>query len=251
MQIALAGQTASASDQAFHILIVEDDRHLRESLSSYLIRNQFRVKLASNAFEARRQLARHSFDLIVLDVMMPGEDGLSLCRHIRAGVDVPVVLISAKAEDTDRIVGIEIGADDYVNKPFNPRELLARMKAIIRRAHSLPKAQRLPDARTFAFGEWVLKLAQQELIGADGVTTAVSSAEFRLLIQFLLRPRTVLSRDQLIAATQGREAEPYERGIDNLVARIRKKIEPDIRNPIYIKTIWGGGYMLAADVERQ
>jgi two-component system OmpR family response regulator len=244
------GLRHDASDRAFHILIVEDDRNVRESLANYLTRNHCRVKLATGALEARRHLARHNFDLAILDIMMPGEDGLSLCRDIRGGIDIPVVLISAKSEETDRIVGMEIGADDYMTKPFNPRELLARVKAIIRRARSLPRTQRLPEARALGFGTWTLKLAQHELVGDDGVSTPLSATEFRLLMQFLQHPKAVLSRDQLIEVTQGREAGPYERSIDNLVARIRKKIEPDLKNPTYLKTVWGGGYMFTADVVR-
>src|SRR5579862_7988183 len=145
------------TDTALHVLVVDDDRDLRESLAQYLTRNKCRVVQAGSVPEARRHLGRHSFDVVVLDIMMPGEDGLSLCRHINGGIDVPVLLVSAKTDDTDRIVGLEIGADDYLTKPFNPRELLARMKAIVRRARAIPKQQRLPDARTFHFGSWMLK----------------------------------------------------------------------------------------------
>ena len=250
MNFMTGGQRRSASDLAFHILIVEDDRNVRESLANFLGRNQCRVKLAANALEARRHLTRNVFDLAILDIMMPGEDGLSLCRDIRGGIDIPVILVSAKSEETDRIVGMEIGADDYMTKPFNPRELLARVKAIIRRSRSLPRAQRLPEATALGFGSWTLNLARRELVGDDGVTTPLSATEFRLLMQFVQHPKAVLSREQLIEVTQGREAGPYERSIDNLVARIRKKIEPDAKTPTYLKTVWGGGYMLAADVVR-
>jgi two-component system OmpR family response regulator len=243
-------QDAALEGQLIHILIVEDDRGVRETLAQYLVRNQCRVTQTENALDARRLLTRHRFDLIILDIMMPGEDGLSLCRHIRAGVDVPVVLLSARAEQTDRIVGLEIGADDYVAKPFDPRELLARIKTIIRRARTLPRTQRLPDAKSFAFGAWTLKLAERDLVGEDGVTTPLSAGEFRLLLQFVLHPKTVLTREQLVGVTQGREAGVFDRSIDNQVARIRRKIEPDIRNPSYIKTVWGGGYLFAMDVQR-
>lgn len=237
-------------DEGLHVLVVEDERSVRESLSQYLQRNQCRVALAPNALEARRLLSRHTFDLVILDIMMPGEDGLSLCRHIRSGVDVPVIIVSARSEETDRIVGLEIGADDYLVKPFNPRELLARIKTIVRRARTIPKHQRLPDARSFSFGSWTLQTAERELIDGAGVRVPLSTGEFRLLLQFLLYPKTVLSRDQLIEATQGREAGLFDRSIDNQVARIRKKIEPDLRNPTYIKTVWGGGYILSADVQQ-
>jgi two-component system, OmpR family, response regulator len=250
MMTSTATQVLAMDDQGLHILIVEDERGVREPLAQYLQHNQCRVMQATNAQEARRHLARHVFDLIVLDIMMPGEDGLSLCRHIRSGIDVPVILLSAKSEETDRIVGLEVGADDYVVKPFNPRELLARMKAIVRRARSMPKRQRLPEARSFMFGIWTLKTAERELVDDKGVRAPLSTGEFRLLLQFLLHPKTILSREQLIEVTQGREAGLFDRSIDNQVARIRRKIEPDLRNPTYIKTVWGGGYILSADVQQ-
>jgi two-component system OmpR family response regulator len=203
-------QSLTVQDHPIHILIVEDDRGVRESLARYLTRNQCRIVQAGNAAEARRLLHRHSFDLVILDIMMPGEDGFSLCR-----------------------------------------ELLARIKTIIRRARTMPKALRLPDAKSFAFGTWTLKTAERELVGQDGVTTPLSAGEFRLLLQFVLHPRTILSREQLIEVTQGREAAVFDRSIDNQVARIRRKIEADIRNPRYIKTVWGGGYLFAADVQQQ
>jgi two-component system, OmpR family, response regulator len=249
MMSSTAARVSSVEEHGLHVLIVEDERSVREPLAQYLQRNQCRAVQAANAQEARRLLARHSFDLVILDIMMPGEDGLSLCRHIRSGIDVPVILLSARSEDTDRIVGLEVGADDYVVKPFNPRELLARMKAIVRRSRSMPKTQRLPETRSFLFGEWTLRTAERELIDSNGVRIPLSTGEFRLLVQFLLHPKTVLSRDQLVEVTQGREAGLFDRSIDNQVARIRRKIEPDLRNPIYIKTVWGGGYILAMDVQ--
>lgn len=247
---ATALRAAHGTEHGLHILIVEDERAVREPLAKYLQRNQCRVVEAANVADARRQIARHVFDLIVLDIMMPGEDGLSLCRHIRTGIDVPIILLSARSDDTDRIVGLEVGADDYVVKPFNPRELLARMKAIVRRARSMPKSQRLPDVRSFAFGTWTLKTAERELVDEHGVRTPLSTGEFRLLLQFLLHPKTVLTRDQLIEVTSGREGGQFDRSIDNQVARIRRKIEPDLRTPTYIKTVWGGGYILSVDVQQ-
>ena len=246
-----ASSVSVASETSLRILVVEDERSVREPLAQYLNRNHCIVFEASNAQEARRLLARHVFDLVVLDIMMPGEDGLSLCRYVRSGADIPIVILSARSDETDRIVGLEVGADDYVVKPFNPRELLARIKAIVRRARRMPKTQRLPDAKTFVFGAWTLKTAERELIDRDGVHTPLSTGEFRLLLQFLMHPRTVLSREQLVEVTQGREAGQFDRSIDNQVARIRKKIEPDLRNPTYLKTVWGGGYIFSADVQQQ
>ncbi len=237
-------------DLPLHLLVVEDDRSVREPLAQYLIGNQCRVAQASNANEARRLLNKHEFDLVILDVMMPGEDGFSLCRHIRAGIDVPVVFLTAKAEETDRIVGLEIGADDYVVKPFNPRELLARIKAIVRRARSMPRPRGVPDAKIVMFGGWTLKTAERSLVGEDGVVVPLSSGEFRLLLCLVTQPRIVLSRDQLLELTQGRDASIFDRSVDNQISRLRKKIEPDIRTPHYIKTVWGGGYVFAADVRQ-
>jgi two-component system OmpR family response regulator len=237
-------------DLAVHLLVVEDDRNVREPLTQYLIGNQCRVTQAANAWEARKLLKKHDFDLVILDVMMPGEDGLSLCRYIRAAIDLPVVLLTAKAEETDRIVGLEIGADDYVVKPFSPRELLARIKAIIRRARSIPRTQSLPEAKVILFGIWTLKTAERELVGEDGVVVPLSTGEFKLLLNLAQRPRTVLSRDQLLELTQGRDATIFDRSVDNQISRLRKKIEPDVRTPVYIKTVWGGGYIFAADVRQ-
>ncbi|MGE3302020.1 MAG: response regulator [Hyphomonadaceae bacterium] len=233
-----------------HLLVVEDERAIREPLAQYLTRNECRVTQARDAGEARKLIAAHAFDLIILDIMMPGEDGLSLCRHIRETIDAPVILLTAKTEDADRIVGLEIGADDYVVKPFNPRELLARVKVIIRRARALPNRQRPPDAEAYAFGDWVLKTGERELIGADGVATPLSSGEYNLLLALVTRPRIVLTREQLLDLTQGRDAALFDRSIDNQVSRLRKKIEPDARAPRYIKTVWGGGYSFAMEVRK-
>jgi len=246
----LLGHYQVMQENELHVLVVEDDRGVRESLAQFLKRNGCHVAVATHAADARRLLSRHTYDVIILDIMMPGEDGLSLCRQIRSSIDIPVILLSAKNDETDRIVGLEIGADDYVTKPFSPRELLARMKAIIRRARSMPKNQRLPDARAFLFGDWTLKTAERELVDGEGVVTPLSTGEFRLLLQLVLHPRTVLSRDQLLEATQGREASLFDRSVDNQIARIRRKIEPDPRNPSYIKTVWGGGYVMATEVRQ-
>jgi len=243
------GQNASPRpDDGLHILIVEDERNVREPLGQYFQRNGFRVTQASHALEARHMFARYKFDLVILDIMMPGEDGLSLCRTIREKFDIPTILLSAKAEETDRIIGLEMGADDYVVKPFAPRELLARAKAVIRRAQSMPHSQRLPANKTLQFGNWTLKTGPRQLVRDDGLVVPLSTGEFNLLLVFLERPRIVLSRDQLLDLTQGREASAFDRSIDNLISRVRKKIEADPKNPACIKTVWGGGYTLATDV---
>ncbi len=233
-----------------HILVVDDHREIRDLLSRYLARHGFRVTVAENAARARRVLEASAIDLAVLDIMMPGEDGLSLCRYLRAANDLPVIMLTAMAEDTDRVVGLEMGADDYVVKPFNPRELLARIKAVLRRADSLPRQRRPPNAETIRFDRWVLNVVQRELVGEDGVAITLSTAEFLLLSALLNRPRMVLSRDQLLDLTRGRDAGPFDRAIDNQVSRLRRKIETDPKRPALIKTHWGGGYSFAAEVER-
>ncbi|MEO1090674.1 MAG: response regulator [Pseudomonadota bacterium] len=232
-----------------HVLVVDDHRDIRDPLARYLDQHGLRTSKAADAKEARRILDTHAIDLVVLDVMMPGEDGLSLCRSLRATAGVPVILLTAMGEDTDRIVGLEVGADDYVPKPFNPRELLARIKAVIRRSNSLPPRRTPPAAKRVRFGQLVLDLAQREVIGTDGLSTPLSTGEFRLLAALVERPQVVLTRDQLLDLTRGREATMFDRSIDNQVSRLRRKIERDPKNPTIVKTVWGGGYCLAVDVE--
>jgi two-component system OmpR family response regulator len=195
-------------------------------------------------------LERNALDLVVLDIMMPGEDGLSLCRHLRSTTDLPVILLTAMAEETDRIVGLEVGADDYVSKPFNPRELLARIKAVLRRVQSLPPQKGRLATKVVRFDRWTFDVNRRELTGDDGVAVPLSTAEFRLLCAFLDHPGLVLSRNQLLDLTVGRDADPFDRSIDNQVSRLRKKIEADPKTPALIKTHWGGGYSLAAQVEQ-
>lgn len=232
------------------LLIVEDEASIREPLARYFESNKFRVKAAADAAEARALLAAHAFDLVIADIMMPGEDGLSLCRHIRATSNLPVILLTAKAEELDRILGLEVGADDYVVKPFSPRELLARIKAVLRRSNSLPPKQATPETARFGFGDWVLKTGERELVGPDGLAVPLSTGEYALLLALVERPKLVLTRDQLLDLTQGREASVFDRSIDNQISRLRRKIEPDPKTPKYIKTVWGGGYTFSAEVRR-
>jgi len=232
------------------ILIVEDEASIREPLVKYFENNQFRVKAASNAAEARALLNVHAFDLVISDIMMPGEDGLSLCRHIRSTSNLPVILLTARTEELDRILGLEVGADDYVVKPFSPRELLARVKAVVRRTNTLPPKQISPETPAYAFGDWVLKTGERELVGPDGLSVPLSSGEYALLLVLVERPKLVLTRDQLLDLTQGREAGVFDRSIDNQISRLRRKIEEDPKTPRYIKTVWGGGYSFAAEVRK-
>ncbi|WP_181708321.1 response regulator [Chthonobacter rhizosphaerae] len=236
------------TDPAPHILVVDDHRDIRDLIGRYLTKNGFRVTTAENAAVARKAMKAAAIDLVVLDIMMPGEDGLSFCRHVRESGETPVILLTAMAEDTDRVVGLEIGADDYVTKPFNPRELLARIRAVLRRTQAVPKARDPLSARKLAFDRFVLDVGRRELVDETGVGSPLSTAEFQLLAAFLKRPNMVLSRDQLMDLTSGRTPQVFDRSIDNQVSRLRKKIEHDPKAPQLIKTVWGGGYMFAADV---
>jgi two-component system, OmpR family, response regulator len=232
-----------------HLLLVDDERDIRDPLASYLTKNNMRVTKAESAAVARQVLAAHAIDLVLLDIMMPGEDGLSLCRSIRETSQIPVILLTARGEEVDRIIGLEMGADDYIAKPFSPRELIARVAAVLRRTQALPPRQKPPGAERVKFGEWLLDTGQRELIGPDGVALPLSSGEFRLLTALLERPKIALTRNQLLDLTKGRDADLFDRSIDNHVSRLRKKIEPDPKNPRYIKTVWGGGYIFAMDPE--
>ena len=231
-----------------HILIVDDHREIRDAIAKYLEKNGMRATTAANALAMDAAMKVGQFDLIVLDVMMPGEDGLSVCRRLRAQGGIPILMLTALGDDTDRIVGLEVGADDYLPKPFNPRELLARIKAILRRS----ERARMPGdniaGHRLAFDRWVLDTDRRRLVDTEGAEVALTTSEFRLLTVFLARPRFVLSRDQLLDLTSGRAAQVFDRTIDNQISRLRRKIEADPTKPVIIATVWGGGYSLAADV---
>ncbi len=233
---------------ATEILLVDDEIALREPLAGYLVRQGFVVTQAGNAAEARVRIASARYDLVLLDIMMPGEDGLSLCRHLAETKHVPVIFITARGEATDRIVGLEIGGDDYVVKPFDPRELVARIRSVLRRS-GRPLAES-GEAVVYEFENWRLDPLKRRLIDPEGAVVSISSAEFRLLLAFLDHPRQVLDRDRLLDMVQGREAHLFDRAVDNQISRLRRKIEPDSRNPQLIQTVWGGGYMLAAEVRK-
>ncbi len=232
-----------------HLLVVDDTRDVRDALRQYLVKHGYRVTAAESAAKARRELAVGAIDLVILDVMMPGEDGLSLCRELRAKGAVPIIMLTALAEETDRIIGLEMGADDYVTKPFAPRELLARIKAVLRRAQSLPHRPGDPaPAGRLRFDRWLFDPAARELIDEAETVVPLSTGEFLLLRALLQHPGLVLSRDQLLDLTRGRDAAPFDRSIDNQVSRLRKKLERDPKNPALIKTHWGGGYSFAGRV---
>ena len=221
-----------------HILVVDDNRDIRESLAQFLKKNGRRATTAENAEAARKAIKENRVDLVILDIMMPGEDGLSLCRHIRETDHIPVILLSARAEELDRIIGLEVGADDYVVKPFNPRELLARIEAVLRRTHALPPSVEAPSGEALRFDRWTLKLAERELVDNSGVAHELSTGEYRLLLTFLQR----------LAFDRGSDV--FDRAVDTQVSRLRRKIETDARTPRLIKTVWGGGYVFTAPVEK-
>jgi len=231
-----------------HILIVDDDAEIRSLLSQYLVKNGLRVTAVADGRGMAQALDGGRIDLIVLDLMLPGDDGLTLCRNLRAKSDTPVIMLTARGDETDRIVGLEMGADDYLAKPFSARELLARIKAILRRARSLPENLQPESARHIRFADWVLDTSHRQLISAANVVTPLSGAEYRLLRIFLSHPNRVLNRDQLVDLAQGKEADPLDRSIDVQVSRLRNRLGDDPREPHLIKTVRGEGYVLAVDV---
>lgn len=229
-----------------HILIVDDNREIRELLSRFLVKEDYRTSVAQDGREMRKILKDGNIDLIILDLMLPGEDGLSLCRELRADSDIPIIMLTAKGEEIDRIVGLEMGADDYIPKPFNTRELLARMKAVLRRTQSMTKSEDLAD--TYHFAGWTFNTTKRELTSADGVVVPLSTGEYNLLSVFVERPKHVLNREQLMDLTRGRSYDAFDRSIDTQVSRLRRKIEDDAKNPELVKTVWGGGYVFTPDV---
>ena len=231
-----------------HVLVVDDDAEIRKLLGEYLERNGFRVSLATDGGEMRRALGEARPDIVVLDLMLPGDSGLALCRDLRATSNLPVIMLTARGEEIDRIVGLEMGADDYLAKPFSPRELLARIRSILRRAHGPPAAR--GEAQRVRFAGWTLDRGARQLVAPDGVVVPLSGAEFRLLSVFLAHPHRVLDRNQLMDLTVGRDGEPFDRSIDVQVSRLRVRLRDDGRDPRIIKTVRSEGYVLAAAVER-
>jgi two-component system OmpR family response regulator len=230
---------------------VDDDEEIRLLLSSYLQKNFFDVSVAGNGEEMDRCLADTQVDLLILDVMLPGENGLEICRRVRVNQDIPIIMLTARGEDTDRIVGLEVGADDYLPKPFNPRELLARIRGVLRRAHrSVQSASELHQTEQYRFGQWVLEVAQRTLLTPQKVTIPLSGAEFKLLQIFLDRPGRILSRDFLMDQIQGRESSPFDRSIDVQISRLRQRLGDSGRSPQVIKTVRGEGYQFTLKVEK-
>jgi len=234
-----------------HILIVDDDSEIRDLLARFLRKHGFRAETARDGKSMDSALQDGRFDLVVLDLMMPGEDGLSICRRLTATTDLPVIMLTALGEDTDRIVGLEVGADDYLPKPFNPRELLARIKAVLRRTDRVAAPPADEDGEPkLSFEHWRLDLARRELRDVKGTLIPLTAGEFDLLRAFAERPQRVLNRDQLLDLTRGRDASAFDRSVDVQLSRLRRKIEPDPKDPTIIKTVRGGGYVFTPRVEK-
>lgn len=233
-----------------HILLVDDEASLRVPLAEYLEKQGFAVHQAEDTSRARSLLNAADFDIILSDIMMPGEDGLSFCRHVRQKTDIPVIFISAKTEETERIIGLELGADDYITKPFSPRELVARIRVVLRRVGNQYSHDRQNGKAVYQFAGWTLRTDQRNLLDDEGIVVSLSSGEYHLLLALVMRAGQVLNRDQLLDITQGREAHAFDRAVDNQISRLRRKIEADPKAPSIIKTVWGGGYVFAAGVEQ-
>ncbi|MDG6094437.1 response regulator [Acetobacter sp. AN02] len=232
-----------------HILIVDDDREIRDLLARFLERNQLRVTTARDGRDARRAWQSGHYHLVVLDLMMPGEPGLDVARWLRSQGNVPIIMLTAMSDETDRIIGLELGADDYVAKPFNPRELLARIRAVLRRV-SENQESAPGDARNLRFAGWTLEIARRRLLNPDDIEVPLTGGEFDLLLALLERANRVLTRDMLLDLLRGRQAGPFDRAIDVAISRLRRKLEDNGRNAQLIKTVRGGGYVLATEIER-
>jgi two-component system OmpR family response regulator len=247
-----AGAYISLMPTAPHVLIVDDHREIRELVSRALTREGFRVSAAADGRAMRKILADARIDLILLDLMLPGEDGLSLCRSLRSQSGIPIVMLTAKGDEVDRVIGLEMGADDYLPKPFGSRELVARIRAVLRRSREDAAA---PDPagqpKSYRFGRWRLDTGRRELVRDDGTLVPLSTGEYDLLAAFVARPQRVLSRDLLIDLTRGRAASPLDRSVDTQVSRLRRKLEEDPANPVIIKTVWGGGYTFTPAVSHE
>ncbi len=238
-------------DQTPHILVIDDDREIRDLLAKFLEKQRMRVTAVRDGKEARRAWLNGHYQLVVLDLMLPGESGLDLARWLRTQGDIPIVMLTAMGEETDRIIGLELGADDYVPKPFNPRELVARIRAVLRRTgEQQADVHHDPSVKGYRFNDWTLEPARRRLLNPQNVEVPLTGGEYDLLVALVERANRVLTRDMLLDLLRGRQAGPFDRAIDVAVSRLRRKLEDDGRNAQLIKTVRGGGYVLAATVER-
>lgn len=234
-----------------HILIVDDHREMRDLVSRALVKDGFRVSTAGDGKSMRKVLADARIDLILLDLMLPDEDGLSLCRSLRATSDIPVIMLTAKGDEVDRVIGLEMGADDYLPKPFGSRELIARIRAVLRRNRAQEPATAQDKPKRYRFERWTFDVDRRELVGEDAVAVPLSTGEFDLLLALVEHPQRILSRDQLLDLARHRAANSFDRSMDTQVSRLRKKIERDPGEPTIIKTVWGGGYIFTPEVSRE
>jgi len=235
-------------EQSPHILFVEDDPDIRSLVADFLEQNGYRLSVAKDGRDMDRLLGVSRIDLLILDIMLPKEDGLSLCRRIRASSNVPIIMLTARASEVDRVVGLEIGADDYLTKPFGTHELLARIRALLRRAQSGARAPQVRQSAALQFAGWKLDTVTRRLTSADGAQVPLTGGEFELLAVFCDRPNLILTRDQLLDLTRGRGPTLFERSIDIQISRLRRKIEADPKDPMLIQTVRSGGYIFAAEV---
>jgi len=238
-------------DQTPHILVIDDDREIRDLLARFLEKQRIRVTAVRDGKEARRAWLNGHYQLVVLDLMLPGESGLDLARWLRTQSEIPIVMLTAMGEETDRIIGLELGADDYVPKPFNPRELLARIRAVLRRTSERTEKKVEPSGKSIRFSGWTLEPARRRLLNPDGAEVALTGGEYDLLVALVERANRVLTRDMLLDLLRGRQAGPFDRAIDVAISRLRRKLEDDGRHAQLIKTVRGGGYVLAAEIERE
>jgi two-component system OmpR family response regulator len=232
-----------------HILVVDDDREIRTLLSDYLQKNGYRATAVADGKAMRRVLDQCHVDLIVLDLMLPGDDGLKLCRDLRMTSQIPIIMLTALGEEVDRVLGLEVGSDDYLTKPFSPRELLGRIKAVLRRTLHAPRDPSVEGVKSYRFAGWELNTTTRSLTHGDDRTVALSGAEFRLLSILLAHPKRVLSRTQLMELLRGRDADPFDRSIDVRISRLRQTLGDDARSPQIIKTVYGEGYIVGVTVE--
>jgi len=231
-----------------HLLIVDDDKELCALLSKFLTRHGYRVSTAHDGKAMMQVLEASRINLVILDLMLPGDDGLVLCRQLRAASSLPIIMLTAMSDEVDRIIGLEMGADDYLPKGGNPRELLARVRAVLRRAGAPDASPAAGNNRILEFAGWRLDVAQRQLFSATNALVALRAGEFDLLLALAERPQRVLTRDQLLDLARGRTAQNFDRSIDVQISRLRRKIETDPKEPTLIKTVRNGGYMLAASV---